>query len=204
MWCYEPVFKTVKKPVIFLTKEELDKLYKLEIPASGTVLKLKTYEGEEYEKTVQDSAAMSKVRDLFCFSAFTTLRYSDVVEVRRVDIQDGVLNITTQKTHDRLPIVLHKNALAILDKYKDEDFKNGKALPYITNQQMNRALKDLGEICGFNTPLHHHLLPQRHSLRRSLSQVRTHRHSHRPQDLHLLRPLQRRPAGRCHEVHRSL
>ena len=152
MWCCEPVFKTVKKPVIFLTKEELDKLYNLEIPASGTVLKLKTYEGEEYEKTVQDSAAMSKARDLFCFSAFTSLRYSDVVEVRRVDIQDGVLNITTQKTHDRLPIVLHKNALAILDKYKDEDFKNGKALPYITNQQMNRALKNLGEICGFTTP----------------------------------------------------
>jgi len=149
---YEPVFKTVKKPVIFLTKEELDKLYKLEIPASGTVLKLKTYEGEEYEKTVQDSAAMSKARDLFCFCAFTSLRYSDVVEVRRVDIQDGVLNITTQKTHDRLPIVLHKNALAILEKYKDEDFKNGKALPYITNQQMNRALKELGEICGFTTP----------------------------------------------------
>ena len=149
---YEPVFKTVKKPVIFLTKEELDKLYKLEIPASGTVLKLKTYEGEEYEKTVQDSAAMSKARDLFCFCAFTSLRYSDVVEVRRVDIQDGVLNITTQKTHDRLPIVLHKNAIAILDKYKDEDFKGGKALPYITNQQMNRALKDLGEICGFNSP----------------------------------------------------
>ena len=95
---------------------------------------------------------MSKARDLFCFCAFTSLRYSDVVEVRRVDIHKGVLNITTQKTHDRLPIVLHKNALAILEKYKDEDFKNGKALPYITNQQMNRALKDLGEICGFNTP----------------------------------------------------
>ena len=149
---YEPVFKTVKKPVIFLTKEELDTLYNLEIPASGTVLKLKTYEGKEYEKTVTDTPALEKARDLFCFCAFTSLRYSDVVEVRRVDIQNGVLNITTQKTHDRLPIVLHKNALAILEKYKDEDFKNGKALPYITNQQMNRALKDLGEICGFTTP----------------------------------------------------
>ena len=149
---YDPVFKTVKKPVIFLTKEELDTLYNLEIPASGTVLKLKTYEGREYEKTVQDSAAMSKARDLFCFCAFTSLRYSDVVEVRRTDIVNGVMTVTTQKTHDRLPIVLHKNALAILEKYKDEDFKNGKALPYITNQQMNRALKELGEICGFNTP----------------------------------------------------
>jgi len=149
---YEPVFKTVKKPVIFLTKEELDKLYKLEIPASGTVLKLRTYEGEEYEKTVQDSAAMSKARDLFCFCAFTSLRYSDVVEVRKTDIHQGVMTVTTQKTHDRLPIVLHKNALAILEKYKDQNFSAGKALPYITNQQMNRCLKDLCEICGFNKP----------------------------------------------------
>ena len=149
---YEPVFKTVKKPVIFLTKEELDKLYKLEIPATGTVLKLKTYDGQEYEKTVTESAGMARARDLFCFCAFTSLRYSDVVEVRRTDIQNGVMVVTTQKTHDRLPIVLHKNALAILEKYKDENFPQGRALPFMANQHMNRCLKDLCEICGFNTP----------------------------------------------------
>ena len=151
---YEPVFKTVKKPVIFLNKEELDKLFNLEIPANGTVLKLKDMNGNEYEKTVMESAGMSRARDLFCFCAFTSLRYSDVVEVRRTDIHDGVMTITTQKTHDRLPIVLHKNAIAILDKYKDENFSGGKALPYMTNQQMNRCLKDLCEICEFNTPVH--------------------------------------------------
>ena len=149
---YEPVFKTVKKPVIFLTQEELDKLYHLEIPKNGTKLKLKTYDGKEYEKVVQEAGGMERTRDLFCFCAFTSLRYSDVVEVRRVDIQNGTLNITTQKTHDRLPIFLHENAIAILDKYKDQDFPGGKALPYMTNQQMNRCLKDLCEICGFNTP----------------------------------------------------
>ena len=149
---YEPVFKTVKKPVIFLTQEELDKLYHLEIPKNGTKLKLKTYDGKEYEKVVQEAGGMERTRDLFCFCAFTSLRYSDVVEVRRVDIQNGTLNITTQKTHDRLPIFLHENAIAILDKYKDQEFPGGKALPYMTNQQMNRCLKDLCEICGFNTP----------------------------------------------------
>ena len=61
-------------------------------------------------------------------------------------------NITTQKTHDRLPIFLHENAIAILDKYKGEDFRGGRALPYMTNQHMNRCLKDLCEICEFNTP----------------------------------------------------
>lgn len=149
---YDPVFKTVKKPVIFLSKDELDKLYNYKIPKNETVVKLKTYDGKKYEKTVKESAGMARARDLFCFCAFTSLRYSDVVEVRRVDIQDGVLNVTTQKTHDRLPIVLHENALAILEKYKKEEFPNGKALPYMTNQQMNRCLKDLCELCGFNTP----------------------------------------------------
>ena len=44
--------------------------------------------------------------------------------------------------------------MAILDKYKDQDFPGGRALPYMTNQQMNRCLKDLCEICEFNTPIH--------------------------------------------------
>ena len=149
---FDPVFKLVKKPVIFLDKEELEKLYKYKIPKNGKVVKLKTYEGAEYDKTVYDADGMARTRDLFCFCAFTGLRYSDVVEVRRVDINDGVLNITTQKTHDRLPIVLHENALAILNKYKKQEFPGGKALPYITNQQMNRCLKLLCELCGFNTP----------------------------------------------------
>ena len=151
---YEPVFKTVKKPVIFLTREELDKLYNLKIPENGTVLKLHDMNGDVYEKTVKESAGMEKTRDLFCFCAFTSLRYSDLVEVRRTDIQNGVMTITTQKTHDRLPIVLHENAIAILDKYKYEDFPQGKALPYMCNQVMNRLLKDLCEICEFNTPVH--------------------------------------------------
>ena len=149
---YEPVFKTVKKPVIFLTKEELDKLYNLDIEALNNTIKLYDMDGNEYEKEIKEKEAMARARDLFCFCAFTSLRYSDVVEVRRTDIHNGVMTITTQKTHDRLPIVLHKNAKAILKKYEKTDFPQGKALPYMTNQQMNRCLKDLGEICGFTTP----------------------------------------------------
>lgn len=151
---YEPVFKIVKKPVIFLNQDELMKLYTLEIPKNGTKLKLHDMNGNEYEKIVEESAGMARARDLFCFCAFTSLRYSDVVEVRRTDIHDGILTVTTQKTHDRLPIVLHKNALAILDKYKDDSFSSNRALPYMTNQQMNRCLKDLCEICEFNTSIH--------------------------------------------------
>ena len=73
--------------------------------------------------------------------------------LRRTDITEDKLYITTQKTNDRLPIDLSKHAIAILEKYKDTDFPRGLALPVISNQKMNKYLKDLCELCGFNTPI---------------------------------------------------
>ena len=84
----QPKFKVVEKPVIFLTKDELLKLYKYEIPANGTKVKLHTYDGEEYEKEVHDASALAKTRDLFCFCAFTSLRYSDMASLKRGDIHE--------------------------------------------------------------------------------------------------------------------
>ena len=149
----QPKFKLVDKPVIFLTKEELIKLYNFEVPANGTKVKLHTYEGEEYEKEVHDATPLAKTRDMFCFCAFTSLRYSDMANLKRTDIVGDVLYITTQKTHDRLPINLNKYAKAILEKYQDCKFPGGLALPVISNQKMNDYLKDLCELCEFNTPI---------------------------------------------------
>lgn len=150
---HRPKFKVVKKPVIFLTKEELLKLYNYQIPANGTKVKLFDMQGMEYEKKVEEAGALAKTRDLFCFCAFTSLRYSDMAKVKRIDIEGKQLYVTTQKTNDRLPIDLNSFALEILDKYKDEKFPEGLALPVISNQKMNHYLKDLGELCGFNNPI---------------------------------------------------
>ena len=38
----------------------------------------------------------------------------------------------------------------ILDKYKDIDFPDGKVLPVIKNQPMNRDLKELCELAGID------------------------------------------------------
>lgn len=150
---FRPKFKVLDKPVIFLTKEELLKLYTYEIPKNGTKVKLYDINGEEYEKTVQEAGALAKTRDLFCFCAFTSLRYSDMAALKRTDIDGDKIHITTQKTNDRLPIDLSKNAKAILDKYAEEKFPFGLALPVISNQKMNKYLKDLCELCGFTTPI---------------------------------------------------
>ena len=149
----QPKFKVVEKPVIFLTKDELLKLYKYEIPANGTKVKLHTYDGEEYEKEVHDASALAKTRDLFCFCAFTSLRYSDMASLKRGDIHEDYIDITTQKTHDHLPINLNAFAKEILDKYKDCRFPGGLALPVICNQRMNDYIKDLCELCEFNDPI---------------------------------------------------
>lgn len=149
----QPKFKLVQKPVIFLTKDELLKLYHYEIPANGDKVKLHRYDGEEYEKVVHDASPLAKTRDMFCFCAFTSLRYSDMANLKRTDISGDCIYITTQKTHDSLPINLNKYAKAILDKYKDYRFPGGLALPVISNQKMNDYIKDLCELCEFNTPI---------------------------------------------------
>ncbi|MBR4809189.1 MAG: site-specific integrase [Bacteroidales bacterium] len=149
----QPKFKLIDQPVIFLTKDELMKLYRYEVPANGTKVKLHSYEGIEYEKVVHDAGALAKTRDLFCFCAFTSLRYSDMANLKQTDISGDILYITTQKTHNRLPININSFAREILDKYKDSKFPYGQALPVITNQKMNDYIKDLCELCEINEPI---------------------------------------------------
>ena len=150
---YRPKFKIPDKPVIFLTKEELMKLYHFPIPPSGTVVTLQGYDGRPYTRRVTCCDSLEKTRDLFCFCAFTSLRYSDMAKVRRTDINGNYLYVTTQKTNDRIPIDLNVFAKEIIRKYKDKDFPGGLALPVISNQRMNRHLKLLCELCGFNEPV---------------------------------------------------
>ena len=61
--------------------------------------------------------------------------------------------MTTIKTGDSVSIKLNKNALAILEKYKDVPFPGNRALPSYTNQAMNRSLKELCQLAGIDEPI---------------------------------------------------
>ena len=150
---YKPKFKIIAPPVIFLTRDELLKLYHYDIPANGTKVKLHKNDGEEYEKSISDSAALEKTRDLFCFCAFTSLRYSDMARLKKTDIIDDCIHIVTKKTADPLIIELNEYSKAILTKYEKKDFPGGLALPVISNQKMNNYIKELGELCEISTPI---------------------------------------------------
>lgn len=101
--------------MIFLTWEELNKLKDYKIPLTKQYLE--------------------RVRDVFLFCCFSGLRYSDVYNLKRSDIRDGHIEITTVKTADRLVIELNNHSRAILDKYKDVEFEGHKVLPVISNQR---------------------------------------------------------------------
>ena len=130
---FKPKLKDTQKKIIFLTWKELNKLREFKIPPA--------------------KQALERVRDVFLFQCFTGLRYSDVFNLLRSDIKGDHIEVTTVKTSDSLIIELNDHSKAILDKYKDVEFENDKALPVITNQKMNDYLKELAELAEINEPV---------------------------------------------------
>jgi integrase len=130
---YKPKLKNAPKKVIFLTWKELNQLRDFAIP-----------ETKKY---------LERVRDVFLFCCFTGLRHSDVYNLKRSDVKDNHIEITTIKTADNLIIELNIHSKTILDKYKDVAFEDDKALPVISNQKMNDYLKELAELAEINEPV---------------------------------------------------
>lgn len=125
------------KVVIYLTWEELLHFHDFDFSSCGL--------------PVEQSQALERVRDVFCFLCFTGLRYSDVAKLSKSDIRDGVINVVTQKTTDSLRIELNEFSRGILEKYKDVTFQNGLALPVISNQKMNDQLKIAARLAELNS-----------------------------------------------------
>ncbi|MFR9534692.1 MAG: tyrosine-type recombinase/integrase [Rikenellaceae bacterium] len=130
---FKPKFKDAQKKVVFLTWEELTALNEFQIPDTKLYLE--------------------RVRDLFLFQCYTGLRYSDLYNLRRSDIKENHIEVTTQKTADNLIIELNSHSRSILEKYKDVAFEGQKALPTISNQKCNNYLKELAQLAGIDEPV---------------------------------------------------
>ena len=81
---FRPKLKKTEKKVIFLDWDELMTVYKFEFAAN-----------KEY---------LSRVRDVFCFCCFTSLRYSDVANLKWSDVGVDYIQVTTIKTNDTVKI----------------------------------------------------------------------------------------------------
>ena len=120
--------------VIFLSWEELQHFYNLDL---------------------SNNKRLEQVRDIYCFSCFTSLRYSDISNLKKSDFKtddtdNTYIEFLTVKTNDKLTIELNKYALTIWEKYKDIDLKNNRAFPVASNQKYNAYLKEVAKLAGFN------------------------------------------------------
>lgn len=100
---------------------------------------------------------LDMVRDMFCFSSFTALRFSDLVNLcwSDVNLDAGKLNLVAQKTSKRTIVAINKFSRAILQKYQQQKHNNGdKVFPHICNSLLNRYLKDAARLTGIDTPVH--------------------------------------------------
>ena len=125
---FKPKFRQPDKPVVFLEWSELMAVW--------------NYEGPQW---------LMDIRDIFCFCAFTSLRWSDAHALTWADVGEDALRVTTVKTYDALTIELNKWSREILDR------RRGKSDPYVfprtSNQVMNRELKNICKDCGIDTPV---------------------------------------------------
>jgi integrase len=89
---------------------------------------------------------LDRVRDLFLFGCFTGLRFSDIAKIKPenfVRIRDvSAIRVQTKKTGSVALVPVHPVVERILSKY------DGLPPKQISNQKMNRYLKELAELAG--------------------------------------------------------
>jgi integrase len=115
-----------KLPVYALTEKEFLDIYNLDL--SG-------------------NKRLAKVRDLFCFSCSSGLRYSDLAQLKQEHIQSDAIKFTSIKTSTELFVPLNSYSKAILQKYEGL----ATALPIISGQRINEYLKEVGILAGIDT-----------------------------------------------------
>jgi integrase len=114
--------------VIALTNEEFEALFYFDLSANKR---------------------LAQVRDVFCFACTTSLRYSDLRQLKREHIKADEIRLTVKKTREPLTVPLTPYSRAILSKYRDQHYP----LPVISNQRMNVYLKELCKKAGIDEPI---------------------------------------------------
>ncbi len=121
-----PDFKVLQEDVdnIYLTKDELIRMYNLDL---------------SMRKSLEET------RDGFLFSAFTGLRFSDLENLKRENINDdGTIQTTVIKTKKTVVLPVGSIVKAIINKY----YPN---LPkIISNQKFNNNLKIIAKLAKMN------------------------------------------------------
>jgi integrase len=106
---------------------------------------------------------ISQVRDIFLFSCYTGLAYTDTKNLRRSQIIIGIdgerwISTNRQKTDAPTRLPLLPKAVEIMEKYGNHPqcCSIGTLLPVLSNQKMNAYLKEIADLCGISKTLTYH------------------------------------------------
>jgi site-specific recombinase XerD len=104
------------------------------------------------------------VKDLFLFTCYTGLAFSDMQSLTENNIRkgiDGEMWIFTERKKTNKPsnIPLLPQAKAILNKYQNHVVSKNKfkLLPVPSNQKLNAYLKEIADLCGITKNLTVHV-----------------------------------------------
>ena len=107
------------------------------------------------------SERLQRVKDIFVFSCFTGLAYTDVRGLKKSEVvmgNDGRLWIDTRR--DKTKVAVYVPLLdiprAILEKYADPT-SHDRLLSIPANQKVNDYLKEIAAICGIDKNLTFHI-----------------------------------------------
>ena len=109
--------------VVFLTMDEIGAVESLEL-----------------------EGAMDLSRDIFLFQCYTGLRHSDVMALRKTDIEDGFMHLTIRKTGTYIENRLNRYAMRIVEKYMRQPGEN--LFPFLNMNSVELYLKQIGKLAG--------------------------------------------------------
>lgn len=123
--------KTVKNnDIVFLTWDELMRVYNLKLKNSFN----------------------RNVRDIFCFMCFTSLRISDVMNLKWSNIQEGEIRIVQKKTGKLVRIQINKYSKKILERQRKDNPNNAVFHKYFLNH-LNNRIRIICEEAEINSPV---------------------------------------------------
>ena len=83
---------------------------------------------------------LDRVRDMFIIGCYTGLRFSDIINIKPENINDGMIEITQVKTKEKVAIPMTREVERLLSKYNN-------SLHKISNQKFNDYLYDVVTKC---------------------------------------------------------
>ena len=127
-------------------------------------VKIKSLTAEEFERILStpiERPTLMFVRDMFVFSTFTGMSYSDVRKFtwkNLVKEEDGSLWISMfrQKTDTPFNVKLLDIPIQIIEKYRGMG-KDDKVFPMIALTNIDTRLKIVAKLCGIDKPLAYHV-----------------------------------------------